>query len=47
MGFRNPTVKELAPQLLKYPIKLPGKKKRGEIFDKVVAAGIAPGVIAK
>lgn len=40
-------IKELAPQLLKYPIKLLGKKKCGEIFDKVVATGIVPKVIAK
>ena len=37
MDFRKLTVKELAPQLLKSPIKLLGKKKCGEIFDKVVA----------
>ena len=35
-------IKELAPQLLKYPIKLFNKKSCGEIFDKVVAAGIVP-----
>ena len=47
-------IKELAPQLLKYPIKLLGKKKCGEIFDKVVASmkekvatGIVTEVIAK
>ena len=49
--FDNPdtaaVIKELAPQLLKYPIKLLGKKKCGEIFDKVVATGIGPEVIAK
>ena len=49
--FDNPdpaaVIKELAPQLLKYPIKLLGKKKCGEIFDKVVATGIVPKVIAK
>ena len=33
-------VKELAPQLLKYPIKLFNKKSCGEIFDKVVKGGI-------
>ena len=37
----------IPPQLLKYPIKLLGKKKCGEIFDKVVATGIVPEVIAK
>ena len=58
MDFGNLTAKELfdnpdtaavikAPQLLKYPIKLLGKKKCGEIFDKVVATGIGPEVIAK
>lgn len=40
-------IKELAPQLLKYPIKLMNKKKCGEIFDKVVATGIVPENIAK
>jgi hypothetical protein len=33
--------------LLKYPIKLLGKKKCGESFDKVVATVIGPEVIAK
>ncbi len=42
-----PLSKELAPQLLKYPIKLLGKKKVRRIFDKVVATGIGPEVIAK
>ena len=32
-------VKDLAPQLLKYPVKLFNKKSCGEIFDKVVKAG--------
>ena len=49
--FDNPdtaaVIKELAPQLLKYPLKLLGKKKCGEIFDKVVATGIVPEAIAK
>ena len=44
--FDNPAtaavIKEDAPQLLKYPIKMFNKKKCGEIFDKVVAAGIVP-----
>ena len=40
-------IKELAPQLLKYPIKLFNKKKCGEIFDKVVATGIVPEDTAK
>lgn len=44
--FDNPAtaavIKEDAPQLLKYPIKMFNKKKCGEIFDKVVVAGIVP-----
>ena len=40
-------IKELAPQLLKYPIKLFNKKKCGEVFDKVVTTGIVPENIAK
>ena len=40
-------IKEYAPQLLKYPIKLFNKKTCGEIFDKVVKAGIVPLDIAK
>ena len=40
-------IKELAPQLLKYPNKLFNKKKCGEVFDKVVATGIVPENIAK
>ena len=40
-------IKEYAPQLLKYPIKLFNKKSCGEIFDKVVATGIVPEAIAK
>ena len=40
-------IQELAPELLKYPRKPLGKKKCGEIFDKVVATGIVPEVIAK
>ena len=40
-------VKELAPQLLKYPIKLINKKSCGEIFDKVVKGGIVPEAVAK
>ena len=39
-------VKELAPQLLKYP-KLFNKKSCGEIFDKVVKGGIVPEAVAK
>ena len=40
-------IKELAPQLLKYPVKLFNKKKCGEVFDKVVATGIVSENIAK
>lgn len=44
--FDNPktaaVVKEYAPQLLKYPVKLFNKKSCGEIFDKVVKTGIVP-----
>lgn len=49
--FDNPktaaVIKELAPQLLKYPIKMFNKKKCGEIFDKVVATKIVPEETAK
>ena len=49
--FDNPktaaVVKELAPNLLKYPIKLFNKKSCGEIFDKVVKGGIVPENIAR
>ena len=40
-------IKEYAPQLLKYPIKLFNKKSCGEIFDKVVKGGIVPLDVAK
>ena len=40
-------IKEHAPQLLKYPIKLFNKKSCGEIFDKVVKGGIVPLDVAK
>ena len=40
-------IKEPAPQLRKYPIKLLGKKKCGEIYDKVVATGIVREVKTK
>ena len=33
-------VKEMAPQLLKYPVKMFNKKSCGEIFDRVVKVGI-------
>ena len=49
--FDNPKtaaiVKQYAPNLLKYPIKLFNKKSCGEIFDKVVKAGIVPLDVAK
>ena len=35
-------VKEMAPQLLKYPVKLFYKKSCGEIFDRVVKIGVVP-----
>lgn len=40
-------IKEYAPQLLKYPIKLFNSKKCGEIFDKVIKTGVVPEDIAK
>ena len=40
-------VRELAPQLLKYPVKLFNKKSCGEIFDKVVKGGIVPLDVAR
>jgi hypothetical protein len=44
--FDNPktaaVVKEMAPQLLKYPVKMFNKKSCGEIFDRVVKVGIVP-----
>ena len=49
--FDNPktaaVVKELAPNLLKYPIKLFNKKSCGEIFDLVVSKKIPPADTAK
>ena len=49
--FDNPKtaaiVKELAPNLLKYPIKLFNKKSCGEIFDLVVSKKILPADVAK
>ena len=42
--FDNPktaaVIKEMAPQLLKYPVKMFNKKSCGEIFDRVVKVGI-------
>ena len=40
-------VKELAPNLTKYPIKLFNNKTCGEIFDRVVSAKIVPEDVAK
>ena len=40
-------VKELAPNLMKYPIKLFNKKTCGEIFDLVVSKKIVPESDAK
>ena len=40
-------VKELAPNLLKYPIKLFNKKTCGEVFDLVVSKKIVPEKVAK
>ena len=49
--FDNPktaaVVKELAPNLLKYPIKLFNKKTCGEIFDLVVSKKLLPEDKAK
>ena len=40
-------IKELAPNLMKYPIKLFNKKTCGEIFDLVVSNKIVPEDVAK
>ena len=49
--FDNPKtaaiVKEYAPNLTKYPIKLFNKKTCGEIFDLVVSKKIVPVDVAK
>ena len=49
--FDNPKtaaiVKQYAPNLLKYPIKLFNKKSCGDIFDLVVSKKIVPADIAK
>ena len=49
--FDNPKtaaiVKQYAPNLLKYPIKLFNKKRCGEIFDLVVSKNIVPADKAK
>ena len=40
-------IEELAPQIMKYPIKLFNKKSCGEIFDLVVSKKIVPEDVAK
>ena len=49
--FANPQCKaiieQLAPQIMKYPIKLFNKKTCGEIFDLVVSKKIVPVDVAK
>ena len=49
--FDNPKavaiIKELAPSLMKHPIKLFSKKSCGEIFDLVVSKKILPEDVAK
>ena len=40
-------IREYAPQLMKYPIKLFNKKTCGEIFDRVVSKNIVPADVAK
>ena len=48
--FANPKceaiIKQYAPQLMKYPIKLFNKKSCGEIFDLVVSKKIVPKDVA-
>ena len=49
--FANPQcvaiIKEKAPNLMKYPIKLFNKKTCGEIFDLVVSKKLVPENVAK
>lgn len=40
-------IKQLAPSLMKYPIKLFNNKTCGEIFDLVVSKKILPEAVAK
>ena len=40
-------IKEKAPNLMKYPIKLFNKKTCGEIFDLVVSKKLVPENVAK
>ncbi len=48
--FANPKavaiIQELAPNIMKYPIKLFNKKTCGEIFDLVVSKKIVPEDVA-
>lgn len=49
--FANPQCKaiieQLAPQIMKYPIKLFNRKTCGEIFDLVVSKKIVPEDVAR
>lgn len=49
--FDNPKtaaiIKELAPSLMKYPIKLFNKRSCGDIFDLVVSKKILPEDVAQ
>lgn len=49
--FDNPKtaaiIKEMAPSLMKYPIKLFNKRSCGEVFDLVVSKKILPEDVAK
>ena len=49
--FSNPKtaeiVKQYAPNIMKYPIKLFNSKSCGEIFDLVVSKNIVPKDVAK
>lgn len=49
--FDNPQAKAIiqanAPNLMKYPIKLVGRKSCGEVFDLVVSKKIVPEDIAR
>ncbi len=40
-------IEQLAPQIMKYPIKLFNKKSCGEIFDLVVSKKIVPEDVAR
>ena len=49
--FNNPKaveiIKQYAPNIMKYPIKLFNSKKCGEIFDLVVSKNIVPKDVAE